>query len=73
MFSDIYYIMNCGNAGHEEIVSIFPDPLLQLHTTRSWDFLNMESGTSSKLSFHHNMSSDVIIGVIDTGACLLSI
>ncbi|KAL6327075.1 hypothetical protein AAG906_013822 [Vitis piasezkii] len=54
-------------SGHEEIVSIFPDPLLQLHTTRSWDFLNVESGITSTPLFHHNLSRDVIIGVIDTG------
>lgn len=54
------------------VVSVFPDPLLELHTTRSWDFLkyqtaleidsqpNPDSGSSS-------LGSDTIIGILDTG------
>jgi hypothetical protein len=54
------------------VVSVFPDPLLELHTTRSWDFLkyqtalkidsqpNPDSGSSS-------LDSDTIIGILDTG------
>ncbi|XP_019058401.1 PREDICTED: CO(2)-response secreted protease isoform X3 [Tarenaya hassleriana] len=50
---------------HDEVVSIFPDPTLQLHTTRSWDFLESISGPISNSPMHG--SSDVIVGVIDTG------
>uniref|UniRef100_A0A6N2JW53 Inhibitor I9 domain-containing protein n=1 Tax=Salix viminalis TaxID=40686 RepID=A0A6N2JW53_SALVM len=53
-------------AGHDGIVSIFQDPILQLHTTRSWDFLEAASGMQYKHK-HPPMSSDVIIGMIDTG------
>ena len=53
--------------GHDEVVSIFPDPVLQLHTTRSWDFLEAASGIQSNYEYQ-NISSDAIIGVIDTGA-----
>ncbi|KAF6165587.1 hypothetical protein GIB67_029918 [Kingdonia uniflora] len=51
---------------HNDVISIFPDPILQLHTTRSWDFLASESGTGSD---HRSppVSSDIIIGIIDTG------
>ncbi|OVA13808.1 Peptidase S8/S53 domain [Macleaya cordata] len=52
---------------HDEIVSIFADPTLQLHTTRSWDFLDTESGIRSKHRYPHVSGEDVIIGVIDTG------
>uniref|UniRef100_A0A0D9UZP3 Subtilisin-like protease n=1 Tax=Leersia perrieri TaxID=77586 RepID=A0A0D9UZP3_9ORYZ len=53
-------------SGHEKVVSVFKDRLLQLHTTRSWDFLDVQSGLrSDRLSLR--ASSDVIIGVIDTG------
>ncbi|KDP40601.1 hypothetical protein JCGZ_24600 [Jatropha curcas] len=55
---------------HVEVLSVFPDPKLQLHTTRSWDFLYSLSGIGSKLGHqhhHHHLSNDVIIGVIDTG------
>ncbi|KAJ8440693.1 hypothetical protein Cgig2_005424 [Carnegiea gigantea] len=56
-------------AGHEEVISVFPDRNLKLHTTRSWDFLNEESGVSPSNYFHyqHNASTDIIIGMIDTG------
>ncbi|KAJ0045769.1 hypothetical protein Pint_05692 [Pistacia integerrima] len=59
-------------SGHEGVVSVFPNSLLQLHTTRSWDFLEAEGAkkkSRSTWSHHKNCkpSSDVIIGVIDTG------
>ncbi|XP_073156865.1 CO(2)-response secreted protease-like [Henckelia pumila] len=54
-------------SGYDEVVSVFPDPILELHTTRSWDFLEARgSKFASRIPFHHN-SADVIIGVIDTG------
>ncbi|KAJ0466620.1 putative tripeptidyl-peptidase II [Helianthus annuus] len=56
------------------VVSVFPDPVLQLHTTRSWDFLKYHSGVEldSKHSAKYNISSsnaasDIIIGIMDTG------
>ncbi|KAL5718967.1 hypothetical protein ACHQM5_011813 [Ranunculus cassubicifolius] len=54
-------------SGHEEIISVFPDPTLQLHTTRSWDFLKAESGVGLNYRYPSTSSNDVIIGVIDTG------
>lgn len=57
---------------------MFPDPILKLHTTRSWDFLEAEAEAEAKAptstwSSHkyHNISSDVIIGIIDTGILIL--
>ncbi|KAK2983375.1 hypothetical protein RJ640_020815 [Escallonia rubra] len=56
------------------VVSVFPDPLLQLHTTRSWDFLkyqtdleilNVSSGSDS--SSKSPGSETTIIGILDTG------
>ena len=52
------------------VVSVFPDPLLQLHTTRSWDFLKyqtdlkIDSRDSNSSSSHQ---SDTVIGILDTG------
>lgn len=48
------------------MVSVFRDRILQLHTTRSWDFLEAESGLGSERA-HHRAINDVIIGIIDTG------
>ncbi|XVE69691.1 hypothetical protein DITRI_Ditri10aG0011500 [Diplodiscus trichospermus] len=54
------------------VVSVFPDPVLELHTTRSWDFLKyqtsveIESNPSSD-SNSTSQDSDAIIGILDTG------
>ncbi|KAK4835640.1 hypothetical protein QYF36_012394 [Acer negundo] len=51
-----------------EVVSVFPDPILKLHTTRSWDFLEPPPRTTaSSTTTHHLPTEDVIIGIIDTG------
>ncbi|GMH13273.1 hypothetical protein Nepgr_015114 [Nepenthes gracilis] len=54
-------------SGDEGIVSVFKDPTLQVHTTRSWDFLAEESGAPPNYQYQHLLQSDVIIGMIDTG------
>lgn len=54
------------------VASVFPDPVFQLHTTRSWEFLKyqtdvkIDSNPTSDSSTSSN-GSDTIIGVIDTG------
>lgn len=55
-----------NEAGYEEVVSVFPDPILELHTTRSWDFLGSYYSTNN-YNYHASSNYDVIIGVIDTG------
>ncbi|KAL6493815.1 hypothetical protein OROGR_031724 [Orobanche gracilis] len=52
-------------SGYDEVVSVFPDPILNVHTTRSWDFL--EASDSKFGSYARNSVDDVIIGIIDTG------
>ncbi|MBA0565772.1 hypothetical protein Golob_010632 [Gossypium lobatum] len=47
------------------VVSVFPDPVLKLHTTRSWDFLKYE--TSVMIESNPSYSTDAIIGILDTG------
>jgi len=46
------------------VVSVFPDPVLQLHTTRSWGFLQSESGLAPP---SYKTTGDTIIGMLDTG------
>ncbi|KAJ3676577.1 hypothetical protein LUZ60_003989 [Juncus effusus] len=53
-------------SGHESVISVFLDRTLELHTTRSWDFLASESGLKSD-RLNKRASNDVIIGIIDTG------
>ncbi|KAI4383430.1 hypothetical protein MLD38_009268 [Melastoma candidum] len=50
-------------AGIQGVVSVFPDIQLQLHTTRSWDFLGLNLTSPRKPT----IESDIIIGVIDSG------
>ncbi|KAF2297962.1 hypothetical protein GH714_006775 [Hevea brasiliensis] len=54
------------------VASVFPDPVFQLHTTRSWDFLKyqtdveIDSNPTSDSSSSFN-GSDTINEIIDTG------
>ncbi|XP_019435136.1 PREDICTED: subtilisin-like protease SBT4.9 [Lupinus angustifolius] len=47
----------------ECVVSVFPSRNLQLHTTRSWDFI----GFPESVKRSRAIESDVVVGVIDTG------
>ena len=60
------------------MVSVFPDPVLELHTTRSWDFLESDLGMKPYYSYgtptlHKHPSTDIIIGLIDTGNLIILI
>ncbi|CAI0421392.1 unnamed protein product [Linum tenue] len=44
-------------SGQEGVISVFPDPILKLHTTRSWDFLESMSGLSNLMSSSNSSSS----------------
>lgn len=49
----------------EEVVSVIPNTMFELHTTRSWDFLgfNQSHVRSSQVG-------DATIGIIDSGGNL---
>ncbi|KAI9186025.1 hypothetical protein LWI28_013125 [Acer negundo] len=56
-------------AKHPDIVSIFENKLLQLHTTRSWKFLGLEKGGGVPLESlwkKGNFGEDIIIANLDT-------
>ncbi|KAI4313545.1 hypothetical protein L6164_026517 [Bauhinia variegata] len=44
------------------VVSVFPNEMKQLHTTRSWDFIGFPTQVERSM-----IESNIIIGVIDTG------
>ncbi|XP_024544835.1 subtilisin-like protease SBT3.9 [Selaginella moellendorffii] len=52
-----------------EVLSIFPSRTLELQTTRSWDFLGLPRTPQAALPGNAipTGSSDVIIGILDTG------
>uniref|UniRef100_A0A2P2IVK6 Uncharacterized protein MANES_16G104900 n=1 Tax=Rhizophora mucronata TaxID=61149 RepID=A0A2P2IVK6_RHIMU len=55
---------------HPQVVSVFPNEEYELHTTRSWEFLGLETGgevPADSLWVKARFGEDVIIGNIDTG------
>ncbi|XP_057965306.1 subtilisin-like protease SBT3.5 [Malania oleifera] len=54
-------------AGFPEVISVFPNRMLKLHTTRSWDFLHVKSQLTNGILRKSNFGAGVIIGFLDTG------
>ncbi|XP_059628744.1 subtilisin-like protease SBT3.18 isoform X2 [Cornus florida] len=55
-------------ATFEGVISVFKSKTLQLHTTRSWDFMGLtldNSGVTTPLQLAHG--DDIIVGIFDTG------
>ena len=52
-------------AGHSDVVSVIPDEMLKLQTTRSWDFL--EAGMQSKWGLDKPITTNITIAIIDSG------
>nr|AZL41278.1 cucumisin [Datisca glomerata] len=50
-------------SGMDGVISVLPDRVLKLHTTRSWDFV----GLKDEYSVGDSKGGDVIIGMLDTG------
>eukprot|EP01018_Ginkgo_biloba_P000032 Gb_20397 [translate_table: standard] len=51
------------------VISVFPSRMHKLHTTRSWDFLGLDADYvegSLQSRLHPPITSDVIIGLLDT-------
>ncbi|KHN09070.1 CO(2)-response secreted protease-like [Glycine soja] len=49
------------------VVSVFPDPVLKLHTTRSWDFLKYQTQVKIDTKPNAVSKSSSVIGILDTG------
>ncbi|MCD7452647.1 hypothetical protein HAX54_017707 [Datura stramonium] len=47
----------------EDVISVFPNTIRQLRTTRSWDFIGMPLNVKR----NPQVESDIIVGVIDSG------
>ncbi|CAN6719752.1 unnamed protein product [Malus baccata var. baccata] len=48
----------------DSVVSVFPNTVRKLHTTRSWDFLGLPLKSKKRNS---QIESNIIVGVLDTG------
>ena len=55
------------NAEFPRVVSVIPNGIHKLHTTRSWDFMGIHHSTSKNSFSDNNLGEGAIIGVIDTG------
>lgn len=60
------------------VVSVFVDPIYQLHTTRSWDFLKQMTVESEAVILDEDggkapsrQTWDTIVGLLDTGELLM--
>lgn len=51
------------NSDMDAVVSVFPNGIKELHTTRSWDFVGLPQQVTRRTS----VESDLIIGMLDTG------
>ncbi|CAI0443448.1 unnamed protein product [Linum tenue] len=51
-------------SAYEGVVSVFPNKIAKLHTTRSWDFIGYPKNASTST---RRQQSNLIIGVLDTG------
>lgn len=47
----------------EGVVTVFQSEKKKLHTTKSWDFVDMPIQVGPSV----NVESDIVVGVIDTG------
>lgn len=64
--------MRC--TGMEGVVSVFESKVLELHTTRSWDFMGLTLNRDAAVpSFPHIYGDDVIVGILDTGCFQLKL
>ena len=63
-------VLNCVSE-YESVLSVFESKMNKLHTTHSWDFLGLET-ISKNNPKALDTTSDVIVGVIDSGKYFLS-
>ncbi|KAK0602406.1 hypothetical protein LWI29_033033 [Acer saccharum] len=57
-------------AKHPEVISIFENKIIEVHTTRSWDFLGLEKSSDIPLNSlwkKARFGDGIIIGNVDTG------
>ncbi|XP_072978834.1 subtilisin-like protease SBT3.18 [Typha angustifolia] len=54
-------------ASMEGVISVFRSKMLQLHTTRSWDFMGLKLDSGKVTPMQLTYGDDVIVGIFDTG------
>ncbi|RWV92934.1 hypothetical protein GW17_00044652 [Ensete ventricosum] len=64
-------LMGTALAGLEGVISVFRSKLLQLHTTRSWDFMGLSLSTQQRIPLQLDYGDDIVVGIFDTGTSCL--
>ncbi|CAL9076540.1 unnamed protein product, partial [Musa acuminata var. zebrina] len=54
-------------ASFQGVISVFRSKLLQLHTTRSWDFMGLSLNTQQRIPLQLDYGDDIVVGIFDTG------
>lgn len=70
-FSEInsYLGFTVCNTDIPGVVRVLPNRNLNLHTTRSWDFMHLSPSISDGPLSINNPGQNSIIGILDTGNC----
>ncbi|CAA0825784.1 Subtilisin-like serine endopeptidase family protein [Striga hermonthica] len=70
-FSGFAAVLNATQANvlanTEGVISVFESGVLQLQTTRSWDFMGLSLDCAKGTSIQLSHGDDVVVGVIDSG------
>ncbi|KAI3461910.1 hypothetical protein Pfo_018573 [Paulownia fortunei] len=71
MFSGFAATLNASQAtilaNTRGVVSVFESKILQLHTTRSWDFMGLTLDYNEGIPLQLTHGDDIIVGVFDSG------
>ncbi|KAG8371769.1 hypothetical protein BUALT_Bualt13G0122700 [Buddleja alternifolia] len=65
IFSENIYTK--ANADTREVISVFKSEILDLHTTRSWDFMGLTLDHNEGTPLQLALGDDIIVGVFDSG------
>lgn len=67
LIPELYKINHFLHADFPGVVRVIPNKILSLHTTRSWDFLQVKQGIAAGVLSRGQSGRGTIIGIIDTG------
>lgn len=56
----------------EGVVSVFKSKIFELHTTRSWDFMDLMLDNGGATPMQLAYGNDVIVGIFDSGSTFFS-
>jgi hypothetical protein len=71
LLSCVFWLnLNCGIKDSPGVVRVVRNRVLDLHTTRSWDFMGVNPSHSVGILSESRFGEDSIVGVLDTGEAI---